>query len=393
MIQAPPSGSGHRAQRGVTLRLLGAPGAWTMPAVAAVIVASLSAVSCTEPASPVPLATPSPCGIDGTALTACPRGQVCSAGECAAVEANCEQGACAVGPATLVVGYEGNLSSWNFEPAPHSYYHPNFSGDLPDVRRLGWAWLTVDRRLAVAATEVTRGEWRGLMERVPETFAACGDSCPVSDVSAAEILTFANRKSASDGLPACYTLTGCAPDSTGRTQCASGAFAGPDCTGWRLPSEPEWEMFAKAGTDGCLANGNLDVVERSTCWDVFAAKTAWYCGSSGVSWEGCDDCSYDWGYDCCGPHPVGGLPANPYGLRDVHGNLWELTGSRWNDPWIAPKDSGHEPDPLAATLDLVVKGGSYFSRSVALCASLRMRLSGVPPREVGFRLVRTLPTP
>lgn len=349
------------------------------------------ASGCIERTSPVSDPTPSRCGTHATALTTCPTGQVCTTnGTCAPIERDCDSSTCATGPASLLVGYAGDLEAWNWEPAPQSFYHPA-GNPRADVRRNGWAWLTVDRQLAVSTTETTRGAWRTLMERLPETFAACGDSCPVSDVSVAEILTYANRRSVADGLAPCYALEGCAPDATGRLQCASAALAGPACTGWRLPSEPEWELLAKAGTDGCLANGNLDVVERSTCWDVFAAQTAWYCGSSQVSWDGCDDCGYDWGFDCCGPHPVGKLPPNPYGLLDVHGNVWELTGSRWDDPWIAAKDPGHDPNPLAAGPDLVAKGGSYFSRSVALCASMRLRLGDLRPQEVGFRLVRTLP--
>lgn len=67
---------------------------------------------------------------------------------------------------------------------------------------------------------------------------------------------------------------------------------------YRLPTEAEWEYAARAGTTTAYSFGN----ERSQL-DRYA-------------WHGED-------FATGAPHPVGQKLPNPWGLYDVHGNVWE----------------------------------------------------------------------
>ncbi len=91
---------------------------------------------------------------------------------------------------------------------------------------------------------------------------------------------------------------------------------------YRLPAEAEWEYAARAGTKTPYSTGN--------CIDTAKANY---------------DGNYDWG-DCpkTGLYreqtvEVGSLPANPWGLHEVHGNVYEWVQDCWNDSYQgAPAD-------------------------------------------------------
>lgn len=84
----------------------------------------------------------------------------------------------------------------------------------------------------------------------------------------------------------------------------------------RLPTEAEWELFAKAGTSTAWSFGD-DVKDLDA--------HAWHTGNA----AGNDP-------------PVGAKKPNPWGLYDIHGYLWEwcstadggavLRGGSWKDP-------------------------------------------------------------
>ncbi|MBQ6142296.1 MAG: formylglycine-generating enzyme family protein [Kiritimatiellae bacterium] len=125
-----------------------------------------------------------------------------------------------------------------------------------------------------------------------------------------------------------------------------------------LPTEAQWEYACRAGTTttysyGNSANGNY----------------MWYAGNSSSA-----------------AHPVGSKSANPWGLYDMHGNVWE-----WCLDWYGTLAYCTDPKGSSSGSDRVRRGGTW-SEGVGDCTS-SFRINGTPSVEnrcVGFRLARTL---
>ena len=136
-------------------------------------------------------------------------------------------------------------------------------------------------------------------------------------------------------------------------------------TGFRLPTEAEWEYACRAGTRTPYANGETDA-------DLGAM--AWYRTNS-----------------LDRTHAVKRLAMNAFGLFDMHGNVWEWCQDRYRSDYDrAPRDGSAYVAEDAA--DRVVRGGSWFSYA-ANCRSAR-RLA-VPPETrkpyIGFRPAVSIP--
>jgi formylglycine-generating enzyme required for sulfatase activity/MinD-like ATPase involved in chromosome partitioning or flagellar assembly len=138
--------------------------------------------------------------------------------------------------------------------------------------------------------------------------------------------------------------------------------------GARLPTEVEWEHACRAGTTSAYWSGNSEA-------DL--AKVGWYGKNSGGR-----------------THAVGDVPtklAHPFGLRHLHGNVWEWTDSWWTANHAALPDR-HDP---AAPPDRppaggrVVRGGTGWG-GPRDCRSA-YRSWGFPSNRddyLGFRLLR-----
>jgi formylglycine-generating enzyme required for sulfatase activity len=91
--------------------------------------------------------------------------------------------------------------------------------------------------------------------------------------------------------------------------------------------------------------------------------------------------------------PVDSFEPNPWGLYNVHGNVWDWTEDYWNDSNIG--NSGDGQARTTTTDDYffrrVIRGGSWGSFPRYLRSALRdWGSAGVPNHIVGFRLARTL---
>jgi formylglycine-generating enzyme required for sulfatase activity len=89
--------------------------------------------------------------------------------------------------------------------------------------------------------------------------------------------------------------------------------------------------------------------------------------------------------------PVGSFEANPWGLYNVHGNVWEWCEDVWHDNYIgAPADGtawlrGRDANRR------VVRGGSWYNYLQYLRAAVRDGYTiDTRSYNIGFRLARTL---
>ncbi|MGC4028469.1 MAG: formylglycine-generating enzyme family protein [Steroidobacteraceae bacterium] len=216
--------------------------------------------------------------------------------------------------------------------------------------------ITIAKPFALAQTEVTEAQFAQFMKETkvfpPE--ASCISADPKVGFS---------RFYASWGWNNIEDASGNRPDFPVR--CVSWYMAKgyvdwlANKTGlpYRLPSEAEWEYAAKAGksTDWWWGD-NLDpICEYENGLDLSAQKAGISAASGTVM--PCDD-----GFG--GLAPAGSKKPNPFGLYDMHGNVWEWVQDCWSEKYPAePVDgSAYEPDSSCrGDRRRNIKGGSFRS--------------------------------
>jgi formylglycine-generating enzyme required for sulfatase activity len=132
-------------------------------------------------------------------------------------------------------------------------------------------------------------------------------------------------------------------------------------TGFRLPTEAEWEFACRAGTDTPFYNGSTD--------DSSVSEIAWLSANAGGE-----------------THPVGLKQPNALGFFDMLGNVWECVSD-----WIGAYSEDYQIDPTGPAIgsSRVVRGGSWANDSGAARCSAR---GGASPNgyylNLGFRVAR-----
>lgn len=200
---------------------------------------------------------------------------------------------------------------------------------LSDARRDS-SWSVDVAPFELGITPVTQGEYAGITGEWPG--ASRGERLPVDGVSWWDAIQFCNALSDQAGIASVYRIVG---DDVAWDVSANG---------YRLPTEAEWEYGCRAGTTG-PRYGDLGSI-------------AWYRHNSDER-----------------PHEVGGKRANPWGLHDTLGNVWEWC---WDFS-----------DTERYGTYRVMRGGGWFDEHWSCRASVRRgSYPGLRIDDLGFRLAR-----
>jgi formylglycine-generating enzyme required for sulfatase activity len=146
---------------------------------------------------------------------------------------------------------------------------------------------------------------------------------------------------------------------------------------YRLPSEAEWEYAARAGTT------------TRFWWGDEAAQ-------DGRVMACCRGCGSE--QDGKGLYPVDAFQANPFGLHNVNGNVWEWVADFYCEDFAKTPEDGTPQQKIPACQgpkpydDLrVFRGGSCFYEPRQMRASMRLRNTpDFRNQTVGFRIARSL---
>ena len=212
-----------------------------------------------------------------------------------------------------------------------------------EVERTAWegpqTTVIISQGYWMAKYEVTQAEYLAVMGANPSCFTGDANR-PVEQVSWHEAVAY------------CAALT--------QRERAAGRIAATAL--YRLPTEAEWEYACRAWTSTRFSHG----------------EDPGYAELSQYAWYGADIGGTT--------HPVGQKLPNPWGLHDLHGNVWEWC----QDWWSSELPGGIVVDPLgpASGLARVIRGGDWLD-DARNCRSASRSYDGPGGRGslIGFRTV------
>ncbi len=207
--------------------------------------------------------------------------------------------------------------------------------------------VTISKPFYMQATEVTMKQWHAIMGRRMLVAQKGMEDMPVTRVSWFDCMKFIRRLN----------------------RMGEGTY--------RLPTEAEWEYAARAGTSTAFSWG-----------DAIDCDKAMY-GNSRQKDDECQLYIKSRGLEIDQPAPVKSYSPNPWGLYDMHGNVWE-----WCSDWYGKYRKTAATDPAGPESGhmRIRRGGSWFKYGYS-CRSAN-RSTGHPAtryQTTGFRLVREIP--
>lgn len=231
--------------------------------------------------------------------------------------------------------------------------------ETPQVR------VVLTRPFYLGVFEVTQAQYQTTATSSPSYFSSTGrgrllvrgratQDHPVEMVSWSDAVEFCRKLTQQDGL---------VDDSPTGT----GARRGSDVSGYRLPTEAEWEFACRAGTTTQYTTGDRDT-------DLLEA--GWFRVNSPEHTQ-----------------PAGALRPNHFGLYDMHGNVWEWVRNDWVDGENSQRDedavSINPTGPLRNSNIHVIRGGAWNDTAERCRSAFRYR-SGARVQNLGFRVALTV---
>ncbi len=194
-------------------------------------------------------------------------------------------------------------------------------------------------------TEVTIAQWRRIMRTLPKQILHRDPAeLPVGGVSWHQAKEFVHRLNTRGGE-----------------------------SGWRLPTEAEWEYACRAGTATPFSFGD----NISTSQVNYNGRRPYNGGALELPILRDQ------------PMPVRSLPPNRWGLYEMHGNVWEWC----EDQYVVhpTDDAGKSDSPVSSGSSRVLRGGAYTSKAKQTRSAYR---DGYPPSssgpKYGFRVVKSI---
>jgi formylglycine-generating enzyme required for sulfatase activity len=222
--------------------------------------------------------------------------------------------------------------------------------------------VTISRAFYLGTLPVTQAQYEKLIGKNPSHFSATGHGkakvatmdtsrFPAETVSFWDAAYFCNALSKAEGIETYYSIQAVVVDEI---------LGG---SGYRLPTEAEWEYACRAGNTSPYG---FDDGEDEL------PQYAWFCENSDER-----------------THTVGERIPNRFGIHDVHGNVMEWTLDGYEHDYYSRSPATDPRGPSSFRSPRVLRGGCWYFSAEQCRSASRFNLSQQRRRQyMGFRIAR-----